>query len=70
MIQQRIPDPGALGDSTRRKRLPAIWHLQHRDGRPHAFHLVGLARRDWDDDLLRQSFDGLLAAAWRKRAPR
>ncbi|MCY3791137.1 MAG: hypothetical protein OXH63_20365, partial [Gemmatimonadetes bacterium] len=47
MIQQRIPDPcalvifGASGDLTRRKLVPAIWHLHHQGRLPQAFHLVG-----------------------------
>ena len=48
MLQQRIPDPcalvifGASGDLTRRKLVPAIWHLQHQGRLPQAFHLVGV----------------------------
>ena len=49
MIQQRIPDPcalvifGASGDLTRRKLVPAIWHLHHQGRLPQDFHLVGVA---------------------------
>ena len=57
---QRVPDPcvlvifGASGDLTRRKLLPAIWHLQKQGRLPEAFRLVGVARREWDDDYFRQ----------------
>ena len=67
MLQQRIPDPcalvifGASGDLTRRKLVPAIWHLQHQGRLPQAFHLVGVARREWDDDLFRQKMRESLA---------
>jgi len=67
MIQQRIPDPcalvifGASGDLTRRKLVPAIWHLHHQGRLPQAFHLVGVARREWDDDLFRQKMHESLA---------
>ena len=67
MIQQRIPDPcafvifGASGDLTRRKLVPAIWHLHHQGRLPQAFHLVGVARRAWDDNLFRQKMRESLA---------
>ena len=67
MLQQRIPDPcalvifGASGDLTRRKLVPAIWHLHHQGRLPQAFHLVGVARRAWDDDLFRQKMRESLA---------
>ena len=67
MLQQRIPDPcalvifGASGDLTRRKLVPAIWHLQHQGRLPQVFHLVGVARREWDDDLFRQKMRESLA---------
>ncbi len=67
MIQQRIPDPcalvifGASGDLTRRKLVPAIWHLHHQGRLPQAFHLVGVARREWDDDLFRRKMRESLA---------
>ena len=55
-VSERVPDPcaliifGASGDLTRRKLVPAIWHLQEQTRLPAAFALVGVARRDWDDD--------------------
>ena len=57
---ERVPDPcvliifGASGDLTRRKLVPAIWHLQKQGRLPEAFALVGVARREWDDDYFRQ----------------
>ena len=60
MVSERMPDPcaliifGASGDLTRRKLVPAIWYLQEQDRLPEAFALVGVARRDWDDDYFRQ----------------
>ena len=57
---QRVPDPcvlvifGASGDLTRRKLIPAIWHLREQGRLPDAFALVGVARRTWDDDDFRQ----------------
>ena len=59
-VSERVPDPcaliifGASGDLTRRKLVPAIWHLQEQNRLPAAFALVGVARRDWDDDYFRQ----------------
>ncbi len=60
MNSERIPDPcvliifGASGDLTRRKLVPAIWHLEQQNRLPEAFALVGVARRDWNDELFRQ----------------
>lgn len=57
---ERVPDPcvliifGASGDLTRRKLVPAIWHLREQGRLPEAFALVGVARREWDDDRFRQ----------------
>ena len=57
---QRVPDPcvlvifGASGDLTRRKLIPAIWHLREQGRLPDAFALVGVSRRTWDDDDFRQ----------------
>jgi glucose-6-phosphate 1-dehydrogenase len=57
---ERVPDPcvliifGASGDLTRRKLVPAIWHLQEQGRLPESFALVGVARREWDDNRFRQ----------------
>ena len=56
---ERIPDPcvlvifGASGDLTRRKLVPAVWHLQQQGRLPEEFALVGVARREMDDDSFR-----------------
>jgi glucose-6-phosphate 1-dehydrogenase len=60
MAPERVPDPcvlvifGASGDLTRRKLVPAIWHLNQQRRLPPSFALVGVARREWDDALFRQ----------------
>ena len=57
---ERVPDPcvliifGASGDLIRRKLVPAIWHLQEQGRLPESFDLVGVARREWDDNRFRQ----------------
>ena len=49
---ERIPDPcivvifGASGDLTKRKLLPALFHLQQQKLLPQDFVVVGVARRD------------------------
>ncbi len=48
---ERIPDPGimvifgASGDLTKRKLLPALFHLRQNDLLPANFSIVGVARR-------------------------
>ena len=60
MSSQRTPDPcvlvifGASGDLTRRKLLPAIWHLNEQGRLPEQFALVGVARSPMDNDGFRQ----------------
>ena len=50
--QSRIPDPtilvifGASGDLTKRKLLPALFHLEQSGLLPEEFAVVGVARRD------------------------
>ena len=56
----RMPDPSALiifgasGDLTRRKLVPAIWHLDRQGRLPAEFVLVGVARSELDDASFRQ----------------
>ncbi len=51
---------GVTGDLTRRKLLPALYELELGDRLPAEFHMIGFARRDWTDDVLRNSFrDGI-----------
>ena len=46
---------GVTGDLTHRKLLPALYEL-HREGRLTApLHIIGFARREWDDQVLRDS---------------
>jgi glucose-6-phosphate 1-dehydrogenase len=48
---ERTPDPcivvifGASGDLTKRKLLPALYHLEQGNMLPEHFHVVGVARR-------------------------
>ncbi len=57
---KRLSDPcalvifGASGDLTRRKLLPAIWHLDRQGRLPPEFTLLGMARRELDDAAFRQ----------------
>ncbi len=45
---------GVTGDLTRRKLLPALYELMKADKLPEQLHLVGFARRDWNDEFLRE----------------
>ena len=55
----RIADPcvlvmfGITGDLARRKLLPAVYDLAGRGLLSPAFCLVGVGRRDWDDEAMR-----------------
>jgi glucose-6-phosphate 1-dehydrogenase len=60
LAPERVPDPcilvifGASGDLTRRKLVPAVWHL-HQQGRlPETFALVGVARSEMSADDFRR----------------
>ncbi len=44
---------GVTGDLTRRKLLPALYQLARAEKLPPDLHIVGFARRDWDDAALR-----------------
>jgi glucose-6-phosphate 1-dehydrogenase len=47
---------GVTGDLTRRKLIPAIYEL-YKSGRiPGDLHIIGFARRDWDDTHLKEVF--------------
>jgi glucose-6-phosphate 1-dehydrogenase len=41
---------GATGDLARRKLLPALYNLAHEGGLPERFHLVGVSRKEKEDD--------------------
>ncbi len=45
---------GATGDLTRRKLLPALYQLALEDQLPDRVHIIGFARRDWNDDKFRE----------------
>jgi glucose-6-phosphate 1-dehydrogenase len=45
---------GVTGDLTARKLTPALYELVRQDRLPHPIHLIGFARRDWDDAAMRQ----------------
>ena len=55
--QERIPEPGILvifgasGDLTKRKLLPALFHLRQNDLLPKEFAIVGVARRPLGDEF-------------------
>ena len=45
---------GASGDLTDRKLMPALYHLAAGGHLPDSFVVLGIARREWTDDFLRQ----------------
>src|SRR3954468_11382986 len=47
---------GASGDLTRRKLLPAIYHLSRGQRLPARFNVIGVARTAMSDDQFRQQF--------------
>lgn len=58
--QRRMEHPfsmvifGASGDLTERKLLPALYHLASGGQLPSDFAVIGMARRGWTDDYLRE----------------
>jgi glucose-6-phosphate 1-dehydrogenase len=44
---------GVTGDLTRRKLIPALYELALSGTLPGPFYIIGFARRDWDDEMLR-----------------
>ena len=67
LFAERVPDPcvlvifGASGDLTRRKLVPAIWHLDQQGRLPHAFALVGVARTDMSTQAFRDKMRAALS---------
>ena len=63
---ERVPDPcivvifGASGDLTKRKLLPALFHLDQQDLLPKDFAVVGVARRDLSQTFAPDMQDGIL----------
>src|SRR6201985_3768509 len=64
--QERIPEPcvvvifGASGDLTKRKLLPALFHLKQQNLLPEEFAVVGVARRDLSATFAADMKDGIL----------
>jgi glucose-6-phosphate 1-dehydrogenase len=63
---ERIPEPvimtifGASGDLTKRKLLPALFHLEQNGLLPAKFHIVGVARRPLGDEFAADMREGIL----------
>ena len=63
---ERMPDPcvvvifGASGDLTKRKLLPALFHLEQQGLLPENFSVVGVARRDLSATFAPDMQDGIL----------
>jgi glucose-6-phosphate 1-dehydrogenase len=64
--QERIPEPGimvifgASGDLTKRKLLPALFHLHQADLLPKQFAIVGVARRTLGNEFAEDMRDGIV----------
>ncbi len=63
---ERVPDPcivvifGASGDLTKRKLLPALFHLEQQGLLPNDFAVVGVARRDLSATFAPDMQDGII----------
>ncbi len=63
---ERIPEPtavvifGASGDLTKRKLLPALFHLEQSNLLPEEFSVVGVARRPLQGEFEKDMRDGIL----------
>jgi glucose-6-phosphate 1-dehydrogenase len=63
---ERIPEPtvvvifGASGDLTKKKLLPALFHLEQSGLLPEAFAVVGVARRPLQDEFPKDMREGIL----------
>src|ERR1700749_4270467 len=64
---ERTPDPcivvifGASGDLTKRKLLPALYHLEQSGLLPKDFAVVGVARRPLEDSFGPDMKDGIIS---------
>jgi glucose-6-phosphate 1-dehydrogenase len=64
---ERIPDPGILvifgasGDLTKRKLLPALFHLRQNGLLPKQFAIVGVARRPLGDEFAKDMREGIVS---------
>lgn len=63
---ERIPEPGVLvifgasGDLTKRKLLPALYHLEQAGLLPKKFAIVGVARRPLGDEFAKDMREGIV----------
>ena len=63
---KRVPEPcmfvvfGASGDLTKRKLLPALFHLRQAELLPEEFAVVGVARRDLSETFLPDMNEGIV----------
>jgi glucose-6-phosphate 1-dehydrogenase len=63
---ERVPEPsvvvifGASGDLTKRKLLPALFHLEQSGLLPAEFAVVGVARRSLQDEFAKDMREGIL----------
>ena len=64
---ERAPDPcivvifGASGDLTKRKLLPALYHLEQAGNQPENFAVVGVARRPLEDSFAADMKEGIIS---------
>src|SRR5947208_13011751 len=64
---ERIPDPcvvvifGASGDLTKRKLLPALFHLEQSGLLPKDFAVVGVARRPLEQTFAQDMKEGIVS---------
>ncbi len=64
---ERVPDPcivvifGASGDLTKKKLLPALYHLEQGGLLPEKFAVVGVARRPLTDEFAKDMREGILS---------
>ncbi len=65
-VNERIPNPGVLvifgasGDLTKRKLLPALFHLEQSALLPKNFAIVGVARRPLGDEFAKDMREGIV----------
>src|ERR1700723_2077834 len=65
-VQERIPEPGvvvifgASGDLTKRKLLPALFHLEQSGLLPPQLRIVGVARRDLSKGFAEDMREGIV----------
>ena len=70
---EHIPEPcivvifGASGDLTKRKLLPALYHLQQAKLLPEEFAVVGVARRDLGEEFKKEMREGIVKFGGRRQ---